>query len=422
MFSPVSFLKEYMAVRSLMKSQWLHPKEIQFLQEKKLRALVNHCYDQVPYYHGLFKERNLKPNDIRSIEDLQKLPILTREIVRQNFQQLIASNFPTKLLQLCSTGGSTGEPLKFMDDIASLRWINAAVIRSFHWAGYKRFDKIVNVWGLPSQQNIIPTKLWQRQMTLSTFGLGEQQIKEILERIKAFKPKGLRGYPSALYLLAQLSDGIKVDFVISTSEMLFPHYRKTLEDKFGCPVYDNYSSRELMIASECEYHSGLHIAAENCILEFVKKGEQVATGELGSILVTDLTKYGMPFLRYEIGDVGRASSELCSCNRGLPLMKAIEGRITDIIYTPSGKFISSPAVTLIFKDLDVKQYQVIQKSYEKLIIKIVKGETYSNKDNKFVLDYFQKYAPDMEIEIEFVEEIPPTRSGKRHVVVSEIAC
>lgn len=418
---PWSILKAEFVFRSLIKSQWYPFEKLQKLSEKKLHALLNHCYTNVPYYHQVFKNLRLKPDDIKTVEDLRKLPTLTKSMVRENFHRLIASNLSPKQLLLSSTSGSTGEPLRFINDSVSLLWINAAVLRSFYWAGFRRFDKLVNVWGFPSTKSIFPIKPWQRQMTISTFGANEQNMQGYLELIERFKPKGMRGYASSLYLLAQLNSKVKLDFVVSTSETLFPHWRKLIQGKFDCGVFDNYSSREFMIASECEEHRGYHIACENLIVEIVRNDEHASTGEIGKILITDLTRYGMPFIRYEIGDMGVPSDEVCPCGRGLPLIKSIEGRTTDMVFTPDGKFVSGPAVTLIFKDLDIEWFQVVQKTRQKLIVKIVRGSKYrGDVDTRFILNRLKQYVGDMKVEVKFVDEIPPARSGKRHVVVSEV--
>lgn len=404
--------------RSLMKSQWLKPSDIHQLSVKKLQSLVRHSYENVPYYHRIFRERKIHPGDIRSIEDLKKLPVLTKKIIRGNFRYLIATNFPRKNLVPWYTGGSTGEPLKFFHDHASMIWVNAAVLRSFHWAGYRCFDKLVNVWGFPKRS--LSPKPWQRQVTISTLGADDKRLKSYLKFIKKFNPKGIRGYASSIYLLARSADNdeIKLHYAISTSEMLFEHYRKLIENRFGCEVYDNYSSRELMIASECEEHKGYHITAENVLIEFVRDGEPVSPGELGEILITDLTRFGMPFLRYAIGDVGKPSNETCPCGRGLPLIKSIEGRVTDIIRTRDGKFISSPALTLLFDGLDIEQYRIEQRSADTLVIKIIRGLRYSENDTKILSERIKKYVGDMKLEVEFVKEIALTKSGKFRVVFS----
>lgn len=405
---------------SLMKSQWLKPVRLKKLSERKLRALIKHSYENVPYYRRIFKEQGITSSDIKSIEDFQKLPVLTKKIIRENFYELIASNFLRSALIPSSTSGSTGEPFKFMLDRLSLTWLYAAVLRSFYWAGFKRFDKMVNVWGFPEKER--PSrKPWQRQITISTFGADEKKMQAYLEVIKKFKPRGMRGYASSIYLLARLAEDVKLRFVISSSEMLWEHYRKLIERRFGCSVYDNYSSREFMIASECEEHRGYHIACENLIVEVVRNDEHVSAGEIGKILITDLTRYGMPFIRYEIGDIGVPSDEVCPCGRGLPLIKSIEGRTTDMVFTPDGKFVSGPAVTLIFKDLDIEWFQVVQKTKQELIVKIVRGAQYRDDvDTQFILNRLKQYIGDMKVGVKFVDDVPPARSGKRRVVVSEV--
>jgi len=278
---------------------------------------------------------------------------------------------------------------------------------------------LANVWGFP--ETSLSIKPWQRQVTISTLGADNKKLRGYLELLKRFNPKGIRGYASSIYLLARSVDEneIKLCFVISTSEMLFDHYRKLIENRFDCDVYDNYSSRELMIASECEQHTGYHVAAENVLTEFVRDGEPVSSGELGEVLITDLTRYGMPLIRYAIGDMAKPSDETCPCGRGLPLIKSIEGRVTDIIRTPSGLFISSPALTLIFNDLNIEQYRIEQKSADELVVKIVKNSRYSANDTQILYERLKRYVKGMKLEIEFVKEITPSESGKFRVVFTD---
>lgn len=393
---------------------------MQEMQIRKLRILIKHCYENVPYYNKVFKERNLKPDDIKSREDLQKLPELTRGIIRENFRNLLTIGFPRKSLILTATTGSTGRPLRFFHDADSARWINAAVMRSFHWAGYRYFDKLVNFSGLASSgQMVFPSKPWQRQMAASPLGADERKMRAVLNYMKWFRPKGIRGYATSLYMLAKENEEVKLNFAISSSEMLFPYYRKTIEQKFGCSVFDNYSSREFMIAAECSQHKGYHITAENCIVEFVKDGEQVSPGEVGRILVTDLTRYGMPLIRYSMGDLGKPSNEDCSCGRGLPMLKSLEGRVTDIIVTPSGKFLSSSAM-IPFMERDIEQFQIVKRTENLLLIRIVKGPTYVEKDTEIIVGFLKKHVDDMEIKVEFVDNIPPAESGKSVNMISEV--
>jgi len=245
--------------------------------------------------------------------------------------------------------------------------------------------------------------------------------------LEEFKPKIVRGYASAVYLFAKFMlhegvENIKPKAVITSAETLFDYERKTIEEAFGCEVYDFYGAREAAaISSECSEHSGYHVSAENYVLECVKEGERTASGDTGVILVSNLRNYAMPFIRYEIGDLGRLCDEVCSCGRGLPLMSSIEGRTTDIIVTQDGNFISTPVLTLIFKDLPVKQYQVIQEKREKITVKIVRGSGYSEKDTRYIMRGMRKFIGGaIQIHVEFVGSVPLTNSGKRKPIISKI--
>lgn len=425
----LKFLFSEMIHTQLEINQWKKPREIERLQSKKLSVVLNHAYNNCPYYRKVFKSRELHPHDVRNISDLCKIPILTKQLIKANFKNLVARNYPPSKLIPWSTGGSTGEPLKFLHDEADLLYVSANNLRQLRWMGYCRFfDKTVTLWGFPREKITVTGKLLglpPRDFDLSIYGASQKDMLHIANMIRTFKPDLLKGYSSYLYLLAKYAEanGIKdihPRFIQSVSEKLYDCQREKIENIFGCRVFDNYSSREFSIAQECKEHSGYHIASDILVLEFVRDNEQVSPGELGKILVTDLTKFGMPFLRYEIGDMGIPSNETCSCGRGLPLMQSLEGRTTDFVFTPSGRFISGSAVTLIFRDLDVEGYQIVQKTKEKIIVNIIRGSNFSDTDAQFILNSLGKYARDIEVELQFVEKIPPTRSGKNLIIVSSV--
>ena len=210
--------------------------------------------------------------------------------------------------------------------------------------------------------------------------------------------------------------------VTTTAEALSAHQRNEIGNAFDCEVFDHYGAREHAVGSfECPEHAGYHYSGDNGILECVRNNERVSTGEEGAILVTDFTHFSMPFIRYEIGDVGIPSDELCSCGRGLPLIKSVVGRISDIVVTPQNKFISGSLLSHIFKNLNVKEFFVLQETKKKFIIKIVQNENYSLNDSEYILNSFKKYiGPELDINLEFVESIPTTKAGKRHFVKSKV--
>jgi phenylacetate-CoA ligase len=234
----------------------------------------------------------------------------------------------------------------------------------------------------------------------------------------------------AKYLLENGIDDVRPRAVITSAETLLFSRRRIIQDAFGCPVFDYYGSREISaIAGECEEHSGYHISAENVVLEFVREEEHVSPGESGVILATNLRNFAMPFIRYELGDVGRPSNESCSCGRGLPLMSAIEGRVSEFmaVYDKRlGRVIPvSPAgpgvIGVALQHVPLESYRIIQESLSKVVIKAVKGKGYSKAHTEFLVDYVRKYLGDsITIEVEFVNYIPPLPSGKRSAFISKI--
>ena len=359
-------------LKELERSQWFKREALFDIQRVKLKALIKHAYANVPYYHRVFKDRGLRPNDIKSVEDLNRLPKLTKDDIRSNFDDMVATNFSRAIEPHASEPVPASVPVQFYITKDYINSKSASELRAYSWCGYNLGDKHAVLWGSPFDlkkseelRNRIVNFFGKRVM-LNCFGMSEESMRMYARRLEKFKPKIVRGYASAVYLFAKFMlhegvDNVKPKAVITAAETLFDHERTTIEKAFGCEVYDFYGAREAAaIASECSEHSGYHISAENYVLECVKEGERVASGETGVILVTNLRNYVMPFIRYEIGDLGRFSDEVCSCGRGLPLMSSIEGRTTDIIVTQDGNFTSTPVLTLIFKNLPVKQYQVIQ--------------------------------------------------------------
>lgn len=427
-FNLIKAAPTYISAKSfLKKSQWWDANKIEEFQIKKLKKLIEYSYRNVPYYHNVMKEKNLTPEDIRSVDDLLKLPVLSKQEINEYYGKLISKIIsPSKLLPY-STSGSTGEPTKFIHDWNSLPWIEAANNRFFSWAGKTSFSKMISI--SPPRAGVVKNaRKIMREKSLTIFGGDDENILKVIHNLKREKPSGIKGYASSLAYLANFMvktdvQDINIDFVISSSELLTESMRKLIEKAFHCEVFDNYGSREFAIGGECEEHNGFHIAAENLLVEFVdsNKNKHVDDGETGEIIITDLTRFGMPLIRYRIGDVGVPSNLRCACGRGLPLIEKLEGRVTEMLVTSDGKHLPGVAiVTMIFKDLNVRQFRVIQKNRSSLTIKIVKGEGFSQKDIDFIIKNFQELDKNLLIEFEFPEEIPKTQIGKNVLVQSLI--
>lgn len=414
------------------KSQWWSTSDLERFQLKKLKQLLKHADVNVPYYHNLFRKLNFIPDSITNVNDLIKLPILTKEIVNKNFNNLYARNYPQNKLILSTTSGSTGIPMKFYIDPKWQACNISAAYRAWGWAGYRLGDKMLTLWGAPSdasgtrwidriRENLM------RKKYLDAFELTDKNMASYIKIINTFKPRVINSYASAIATFSEYlkREGVEIwrpKAILTTADMLYSPQRKIIEDAFGCDVFDYYSGRDTSLqAAECPEHIGYHMSIENAVVEFMNENEHVSPGETGKIILTDLCNYAMPFIRYEIGDMGSPSDEKCACNRGLPIMKSFKGRIFDFILTPDGNRISGEYFHCIIIEYDIKsikEFQIVQDSLHKLIVYIVKNQNEKNDDvNKFVSVIQQKVGETVQIEINYVSTIKRTSSGKlRHVI------
>jgi phenylacetate-CoA ligase len=409
-------------------SQWRTSDQIRDFQEARLRDLIQHSYANVPYYRSTFDRLGLKPEDINSVEDLQKLPVLTKDIIRREFPaNIVAQNVRKKKLTLCHSGGSTGEPLPYYQDGQALSWRFACLFRFWRWAGYelgKRWVRLDLIAHDTPAQKMMDTL--GRCLFFRLSAMNQETLRDSVEKIRKYKPELIRGYASQVFLLAKylkdnnISD-IKPVSIITTGDMLYPHYRELIEEQFGCKVFDNYGGNSIVISSQCE--SGTHhIAAENIIVEFVKDDRAVRPGQLGAVLVTDLSNYGMPFIRFKIGDLASPCQEVCKCGRGLPIMSPVIGRDTDIVVTPDGNYLVAYFFGHIFESMmSVNKFQVVQQVKEEIEVRIVKNNTFSDQDSEHIRAAIREGAGEkLKIRLNFVEDVPVPSSGKIRLVISEI--
>lgn len=420
------------------RTQWLPADEICKLQQSNLRRLIKHAYESVPYYRGIFKERNLSPDDIKQVEDLIKLPILTKREVNAYFQELNSLSTPRTELIPYQSGGS-GDPLSFYITRESRSWELAAETRAYKWAGHNPGDPYYLLWGSPldNRKKSLLDRIAQRLERVEVgdaWLLSDEALAGFSDFLSRKKIKKLRGYANAVYMLADFCqrNGIKLDLdtVITSAEKLVPERRKAIMDAFSCPVFDYYGSREIgAIAAECEEHQGYHISAENVCLEVIRDGEQASLGEEGALVLTNLRNMGMPFIRYEIGDVGKAGEDLCNCGRGLPLLASIEGRFSDFlsIYDRElGKvvpyMVGAPGfVGAALMEAPVTSYRVIQESLDHMIVQIVKADGFSDVHATLVEDQIRSFMKgNIVVDFEYLDSIPPLPSGKRSSFISKI--
>ncbi len=405
--------------------QWLSRGEIEQRQWQDLKSLLEHSYNNVPFYRRRFDSAGLNLHDIQTMDDFRKIPVLKKADIQQNLEMMRASNCPADQLIRDATGGSTGQPLVFYRDLNAKAWIDAASVRFRRWMGYRPTSKLALIWGAGRD---IPESYPSNQRWLNTFNCSEEEIERFIAELVQWKPDAIRAYASSLYMVASYikSKGLQAPcpgVIESAAEKLWDWQRKVVEQVFGCKVFEMYGSREIpALACECEYHNGMHIFSDLRLVEVIKDGRQAGPGEEGSIVITDLVNYGMPFIRYEIGDVGVISEESCKCGRGFGLLKEIKGRITSTIQTPDGRYVHGEYFTHLFYNITgVKAFQVHQTKLDEVIVLVQPDKGFDGNMIEQVIGKMRSHLGSrVNVNWKCVDDIPKAASGKRHFTISEI--
>ena len=425
------FMKQYKFVK---KNEFESYENLKRYQEEKLQRLIQFSYENVPYYHKLFKNLNIKPEDIQSIKDLQKLPILTKEIIRNNQSDFVPLNLKEQKYANRLTGGSTGHPLQYRNsnDDKSLGF--AILYANWSYVGYELGDKVAVIAGsslIPSTRSKLIDNIKAVIMNtkqFSSFDLNEEYMNNIVIALNKFKPEFLNGYASSIYLFAKhIKDkDLKINFnpngVFTTAEVLFNFQRDLIEDVLNCKVFDQYGLNDGgLSAYECEMHKGLHSDMIRSIMEVTDEdGNQLETGKEGKILATSLHNYAMPFIRYDTGDLGILSNERCECGRETPLLEKIVGRTTDYLKFSNGAIIGTPILTLLFGRFDLVQYQIVQKDPNTILLNIIKGKNYRDSDETTIQNTFYTHVGEINIIFNYVDRIETTKAGKWKFIVNEM--
>lgn len=418
-----------------LKTQWLTLSEQQSRQLDSLKKLLCFVQTNTIYYRDLFERCSFNPRKLESLYALSQIPILNKDLIRHNFNSLVSSPFRSTLW--CkSTGGSTGQPLQFGYTKGSYEWRLAMSKRGYAWAGARPGTKQAYIWGVALGASTRRQRLKESlhhfmdsQKFYNCFEFGEQEMAQCLASLNGWQPQNLIGYTNPLYEFALYVDRhggplFKPQSILCAAEKVHPYQREVLQRVFGAPVFNTYGSREFMlIAAECEKHEGLHVSMENLIVEVVDDdGMPVRPGEVGRILVTDLHNYGMPFIRYEIGDMARVSEHQCSCGRGLMVLDDIVGRSLDVIRTPEGKVVPGEFFPHLFKDYpEIFRFQVVQKKLNTLIVKYQLQNLFPSETMaQLVTEIRNVVGPEIQIIFDEVDVIPLTSSGKYRVTISEL--
>ncbi len=406
--------------------------EINRLRDEKVASLVRYAYGKNLFYKARMDAAGVRPDLVRGVKDLERLPVLSKREILENEKVMVSSASEERLF-VRKTGGSTGMTLHFMKGAEALARNDAIMYRCYAWYGINIGDKQVRFWGVPVTNQL----RWKEQIKdlilnrirISAFDISEAACLKQYERIRKFKPDYFYGYTTAIYgfclFMKKLGINLKslpLKAVICTAEKMYDHHLSLFRESFSCPVVDEYGSSENgIIAFQCRSNK-MHVMADHLVVEFLgDDGRPVKSGELGNIVVTDLSSHAMPLIRYEIGDMGRPSAEMCSCGVSLPLMEIVEGRKEDFIRTEEGSLIHAAYLCYTLKDDTVSEFKMYQKDMKKLLVYLVKSSSFTDGTEK-ILDAKLRSAlgNDFEITFEYVDRIPRESSGKLRYFVSEL--
>jgi phenylacetate-CoA ligase len=417
------------------RAQYWPPEKLAEHQWSAFRRLVTHALETCPYYRDAFRRAGVSLQDLRSPQDIARVPTLSKEDVQAHRDAMVSSRYRPEDLIEDMTGGSTGSPLQFYYDRERFATRTAATLRHDRWSGWEIGERRAILWGAAQDVRAndlkarLRRRLINRTLMLDASALDEAAMARFARQLERYRPTLLVAYANTLglfarYVQAQKIRGLTAKGIITSAEMLTPENRALIEETFGCRIFNRYGCREFaVIASECEAHSGLHINADNLLVETVSAAGP-CRGEDGELVITDLRNFAMPMIRYRIRDVGRILPGTCQCSRGLPLMELSGGRVTDFLTATNGRKVSGVvlATYVITRIPGIEQVQFVQSEPGAVTLNLVRGAGWSEGTTltPLLAKAREFLGPDMRFEVSYRDRIPHESSGKYRFAVSSL--
>ena len=395
---------------------------------KELRTVVRWAGEKVPYYRELFRNVGFDPKADFSYADYRQLPALDKKTIIDRVEHFIAEGFSRDKMRANSTSGSTGVRLRFWLDERATAWRSVQSEWAFSKIGYKAGDRIAMLWGVttgPLSKNQVRARLsnWlAHRQWHDCYRLSDQILDEIDARMSAYKPEFLWCYSSPLALLAHRlrERGKRPSYpkqgIITGAEKLDPIQRQIIEEVFRVPVHESYGSRDFgAIAMQLDpSEQRLHVAGANIMVEPYGESDPETGSE---VVVTDLHRIGMPFLRYRLGD--RAKFPQSGTDAPTEFLEQIVGRTVDFISLPDGRTVHGIKFPSIFGNFDVREFQVRQTASGDVQISLVPGPEFTSDQRASIERILRDYLRGVSVSLSFVSGINRTAAGKIRLVVSE---
>ncbi len=415
-------------LQTLERTQWLPAAELEQLQVRELQALLLHAQTSVPYYRELFAKIGFDARDVRRREDIREIPVLTKAIVRERYDDLIDPARRGRNVKK-GTSGSTGTPLKFEISRESLIWREATRLRGYGWGGFRVGSPTFHYWAQvaapPKGLKGLKLKLdrgLKRDVIVDSMRSDERSMMAAVDLFRRTKPTSMIVYTQSCAMWARfiLDRGLR-DWddvpLLCGAEAVLPQDREVLAQAFGRGIFETYGSRETMLmASECSAHDGMHLSEEKILLELER-------GATGDDIVTELHNYGMPFIRYKNGDMATMhDGPPCPCGRGLRRIRHVDGRRADTLLDKDGKALPGIVFHVLLSDARkevVSQFQAVQHRDRTVTLKVVRGQDWNQDAFDTIVKRMEDYLRGLPLKTTFVEGIPAMPNGKRKTILVE---
>jgi phenylacetate-CoA ligase len=412
---------------TILKEQW-----------ERLHKILSYAYKEIPYYHRVFDENHVDLNNF-TIEEFRKIPFLTKDIIRKEFNNLYKIR-PGIKWYYHSTSGSTGEPITVIQDMEYFFWETAVKHLFDEWAFHKIGEPMIALWSLDKYvlpfwvriKDFLINNLFYNRLFLDPKKLSADIMENYLKQVFNSNAKFMLSYPGRIYEISCFAEERGLDIkpmqsIMTSAEVLYPYMRETIEKVFKCNVFNRYGSNEAGdIASECTGHMGLHVSSYTHYVEILKEdGTPCKNGEQGEVFITLLTNYTMPLIRYRIGDVAEEITEKCICGNQLPIIKNIIGRTIDLFINNKGELVSGMAFDDFFRENTyIIKYQIVQEKTNEINIFFVTDVQNIMKLNQSFPSLEKEIrsfmGEDTKINFKIVDDIEPGPSGKYRFVISKV--
>jgi len=425
-------------LKKIKRWEFASSERIEEISRNKLKNLLLHSYNNVPYYHKILQDSEIVVDGKDRLENFSRIPVLTKEIIRREGNNLYSKDYKRRKAYENFTGGSTGEPVRFIQDKEFDDWHIATMICYKMFAGQNIGDREFRLWG--SERDLLKSKetpsvrlkYWiYNRIELNAFKMSEEDMALYVDKINGEKPTWIEAYVQPMYELARFikNRNIRVNSprgVLTSAGTLYPEMKDLIEEVFKCRTYNRYGTREVgAVACSCERQEGLHVSVWNNYIEILNENMSSAKPtEVGRIFVTTLNNYSMPLIRYDIGDMAViGSTQKCSCGRSTPLIANVTGRHMEVFRTKQGKIVPAEFfihfIGVVHNKKYIRRFQVIQKAYDYIVIKLVVLDIKKFHEFKGDIVTSIKKVMGQDCRIDF-DEIPPLKSGKYLYTICEI--